>query len=121
MNAVNWFEIAVSDLDRAKKFYESVFKTDLQYLEMGETKMYMFAGNPQDAGATGCIFKADSVQPSAAGSTVYFASEDVNNEVSRVEANGGTVIFPKTSIGEFGFIAQVMDTEGNRLGIHSEK
>lgn len=121
MNAVNWFEIAVTDLERAKKFYEGVFKCEFIYMEMGDTKMYMFNGNPEAPGATGCIFQTASVKPSAEGSTVYFATENCEDEVNRVEANGGKVLFPKTAIGEHGFISQVMDTEGNRIGIHSEK
>ena len=120
MNPVNWFEIAVTDLERAKKFYEGVFGSEFQYMDMDQTKMYMFNGNPEGPGAMGCIFKADNVEPSAAGTTVYFMCQDVDNEVAKVESNGGSVVFPKTSIGEFGFIAQVMDTEGNRIGLHSQ-
>ena len=121
MNAVNWFEIAVTDIERAKAFYTNVFKLETQYMEMEETKMYMFLGDPQNAGATGCIFTSDKVTPSAEGTTVYFHSENCEVEVGRVAENGGTVIFPKTSIGEHGFISQVMDTEGNRIGIHSNQ
>lgn len=118
-NAVNWFEIAVTDIERAKEFYSAVFKCEFQYVEMPETKMYMFLGDGEKHGAMGCIFKSDNVEPSVSGTTVYFDTENCDDEVNRVESNGGKVIFPKTSIGDFGFIAQVMDTEGNRIGIHS--
>lgn len=120
-NPVNWFEIATNDLERAKDFYAAVLKRDFQLIEMPDTKMYMFAGGPDAKGAAGCIFKSNNVKPGADGTTVYFECEDVDTEAGRVEAAGGKLLFPKTSIGEFGFIAQFMDTEGNRLGLHSHK
>jgi predicted enzyme related to lactoylglutathione lyase len=119
MNAVNWFEIAVTDIERAKGFYEKVFKVAFDYMEMGDTKMYSFKGDSEKHGSMGCIFQSDKVKPSAEGTTVYFSTENCDDELNRVEASGGKVIFPKTSIGDHGFISQVIDTEGNRIGIHS--
>lgn len=121
MNAVNWFEIPTSDLERAKKFYSAVFGLEMEYVDMGETKMHMFAGDPQDAGAVGAIFHHENHKPNAEGSVVYFSTADTETEVNKVEANGGSIVFGKTSIGPNGFIAQVIDSEGNRIGIHSDK
>jgi len=120
-NPVNWFEIAVTDLDRAKKFYGAVLETEFQDLEMGPTKMAMFAMDPEKSGAGGSLLLADEAKPSADGTTIYFQCDDVANEAGRVEANGGQIVFPKMDIGEFGFVAQFMDTEGNRIGLHSHQ
>ena len=126
-NPVNWFEIATENIERAKEFYAAVFKKEFEYLEMpgseeiSDTKMYMFHGNPETGGALGALVQADDNKPSANGTIIYFDCEDVANETSRVDAAGGKLLFPKMSIGEFGFIAQCIDTEGNRIGFHSRK
>lgn len=120
-NPVNWFEIAVVDLDRAKKFYGAVFQTEFQDLDMGPTKMAMFAMNPEKSGSSGSLLLADEAKPSADGTTIYFQCDDVANESARIEANGGKVVFPKMDIGEFGFVSQFIDTEGNRIGLHSDQ
>ena len=120
-NPVNWFEIAVTDLDRAKKFYGSVFQTGFQDLDMDQTKMSMFAMDPEKSGAGGSLLLADEAKPSADGTTIYFQCDDVATEAGRVEENGGQIVFPKMSIGEFGFVAQFIDTEGNRIGLHSSQ
>lgn len=121
MNPINWFEIAATDIERAKNFYANVFKLEMQYMEMGPNKMYMFAGDPKNAGALGSIFQSESAKPSADGTIIYFTTENIQDELDRVEANGGQVIYPKNSIGDFGFIAHIIDTEGNRVGLHSHQ
>lgn len=120
-NPVGWFEIATTNLERAKKFYTEVFKAEFQLIEMPDSKMYMFAGEGDKPGAMGALIDDNQNTPSAEGTIVYFNSEDVAIEVGRVEAAGGKVLFPKMSIGEFGFISQFIDTEGNRIGLHSNK
>jgi predicted enzyme related to lactoylglutathione lyase len=120
-NPVNWFEIAVIDLDRAKNFYGAVLETEFQDLDMGPTKMAMFDMNPEKSGTGGALLLADEAKPSADGTTIYFQCHDVAIEAGRVEANGGQIVFPKMDIGEFGFVAQFMDTEGNRIGLHSDQ
>lgn len=120
-NPVNWFEISVTDLERAKKFYGAVLQTEFQDLDMGKTKMAMFAMDPEKPGTGGSLLLADGANPSPDGTTIYFSCEDCSIEAGRVEANGGKIFFPKMSIGEFGFVAQFYDTEGNRIGLHSNK
>ena len=120
-NPVNWFEIAATDLERAKKFYAAVFKREFQLVEMPGTKMYMFSGGEDGKGAAGALIDSEDNKPSSDGTIVYFECEDIASETSRVESAGGTLVFPKMSIGEFGFISQCIDTEGNRIGFHSEK
>ena len=118
-NPVNWFEIATTDLERAKEFYSAVFKREFQLIEMPDTKMYMFDGGPESFGAMGALVSGPENKPSSDGSIIYFRCDDVANEASRVEAAGGTLLFPKMDIGEFGFISQFIDTEGNKIGLHS--
>ncbi|MDH5366089.1 MAG: VOC family protein [Cyclobacteriaceae bacterium] len=120
-NPVNWFEISVNNLERAKKFYGAVLETEFQDLDLDNTKMALFAMSPEKPGTGGSLLLADEANPSADGTTIYFSCEDCAVEVGRVEANGGSIVFPKMSIGEFGFVAQFMDTEGNRIGLHSQK
>lgn len=120
-NPVNWFEIATNDLERAKDFYTTVFKREFQLIEMPDSKMYMFSSDPQTSGASGALISSSQNKPSTDGTIVYFACDDVANETSRVEPAGGKLILPKMSIGEFGFIAQCIDTEGNRIGFHSHQ
>ncbi len=118
-NAVNWFEIPVNDLGRAKAFYETVFGFELGLMEMGPAEMAMFPFNPGAPNAGGALIKTEGYTPSHAGTVVYFPVADIDGTLAKVGANGGKTIVPKMSIGEFGHIAQFEDTEGNRLGLHT--
>lgn len=121
MNPVGWFEIPVTDMDRAQAFYEAVFNFQLKRMEMGPNLMAWFPfeeGAPQ---STGTLVKGEAYTPSEDGTIVYFTATDFDETLERVEANGGKVIFPKTDIGEHGWIAHVGDTEGNRIAIHRRK
>jgi uncharacterized protein len=123
-NALNWFEIPVSDIDRAMKFYGTVFNTQLQKRDM-ETSVMAFL--PDHGGVGGAIVqvhdKAWGYAPSHSGTVVYLnGGEDLSTTLSRVEGAGGKVITPKTEIGnDFGCFAFFEDTEGNRVGLHSMK
>ena len=116
-NPIQWFEIATSDLERAKRFYTKVFELEFQFIEMPDSKMYMF-GVPDMIGSAGCLLHSIESKPSADGTVVYFSCEDVAVQADRVSKAGGTLLFPKTDIGEFGFFAQLIDSEGNRIGLH---
>ncbi len=119
-NPITWFEIAAIDLERAKVFYTAVFNINFEYIEMpDDTKMYMFDGTPEAPGAMGALIHGKENTPNRDGTIIYFQCEDVAIEAGKVEAAGGKLLFPKTSIGEFGFISQLIDTEGNRIGLHS--
>ncbi len=121
-NPIGRVEIATTDLERAKTFYEKVFGLVFQFIDMPWAKMYAFwAGNPNAAGAAGALMHSECYKPSTDGTVVYFSCEDVSVELTRVEEAGGKIIVPKTDIGEFGFFAQIIDTEGNRVGLHSMK
>jgi len=118
-NPVGWFEIYVQDLDRAKKFYESVFQLNLQKLNGLAMEIWAFPMDLNRWGAGGALVKMDGY-PSGGNSTlVYFSCEDCSTEESRAAKFGGRIHQKKTSIGEYGFISLVFDTEGNMFGLHS--
>ena len=118
-NVVGWFEIPVKEMDRAKKFYTGVFKRDLKDLDMPDMEMSTFEMVEGGQLASGALVKSEASEPCSSGTVVYFTCEDIQNELSRIEKNGGKILFPKTSIGEHGFISHIIDSEGNRIGLHS--
>ena len=119
-NMVVWFEIPVSDMDRAKNFYEKVFQIDINVVDFGGLLMGWFPDRGEAHGANGTLIKQESYIPSKEGALVYFGSEDVQNEINRVEAAGGSIYQPKTQISpEHGYMAIFIDTEGNRVALHS--
>ncbi len=120
-NPVNWFEIAVSDMNRAKKFYESVFGNELVELQMGPQLMAMFPSVEDATNCSGALVKADDYKPTTEGAKIYFTCDDVNHEADLVSKNGGQIVVPKMSLGEFGFMAMFIDTEGNMVGLHSNQ
>jgi predicted enzyme related to lactoylglutathione lyase len=118
-NPVGWFEIYVQDLNRAKKFYESVFQLKLEKLNSPGMAMWAFPMEMNLWGAGGALVKMEGV-PSGANSTlVYFSCEDCSVEESRAATFGGRIQRKKMSIGEYGFISLIFDTEGNMFGLHS--
>ncbi len=121
-NVVGWFEIYVSDMDRALKFYEGVFQKKLTPLwnekEHG-LDMRMFPGEPGQYGAMGSLCKMDGIQAGENSTVVYFSCDDCAIEESRVSEFGGSVVKPKFAIGEYGFISIVKDSESNTIGLHS--
>jgi predicted enzyme related to lactoylglutathione lyase len=121
MNPVNWFEIPVVDLQRAKSFYEGVFGLSLTLQEMGPFKMAFFPMENNVYGTTGALMKADGYAPSRTGIVIYFSVENIEGTLEKVAEGGGKVVTPKMGIGEYGFIGHFADTEGNRIGLHSMK
>ena len=127
-NAVGWFEIYVDDMDRAKAFYETVLDTELNALPSPDPEIEMLAfpmtcdddEKPNLPGASGALAKMEGFGPGQGGTLVYFCCDDCQENVAKVEEAGGKVLRPKFSIGEYGFIALVVDTEGNTIGLHSE-
>ncbi|MBL8024667.1 MAG: VOC family protein [Elusimicrobia bacterium] len=120
-NPVGWFEIYVQDMVRAKSFYETVFKTKLDPLKSPDLEMWTFPMTMGLAGAGGALVKMAGV-PSGGNSTlVYFNCNDCAEEASRSAQNGGKIFKQKMAIGEHGFIALVVDPDGNKIGLHSIK
>jgi len=121
VNPVGWFDISVSSLDRAKKFYETVFNIQLTdfHIEWGKQSAFPAAFGGQNT--TGALVEKENMAAGGNSTIVYFVSEDCTTEENRVEAAGGKVLRPKMSIGEFGFVSMLMDTEGNTIGLHSRR
>jgi predicted enzyme related to lactoylglutathione lyase len=121
-NAINWFEIPVKDLGRAKKFYEFVMDAELHLMEEMGMKSAFFPADLENGAIGGCIIEGEGYEPSDKGALIYLnGGDDLAVPLSRVEDAGGKVTLPKTGIGPNGFMAYFEDTEGNRVGFHSEK
>ncbi len=120
-NVVGWFEIYVQDMERAKAFYEAVFTVKLQQLPSPVVKMWAFPMRPEAPGCPGALVHMPGVESRMGGTIVYFHTPDCAVEAERAAKNGGKIFKPKFSIGDYGFIALVNDTEGNLIGIHSMK
>ena len=118
-NPFNWVEIPVTDMARAAAFYRTVFEMSVEVQDMGERQMGFFPMNMDQFGAGGALVKEERFVPSHAGALVYFAVPDIDAVLARVSANGGKVLAPKTSLGEYGFAGYFEDSEGNRVGLHS--
>ena len=117
-SAINWFEIPVNDMDRAVNFYNDIFGISLDVFEM--TPGFPMAMLPAEDGTGGALIHGEGYVPSMEGSLVYLnGGDDLTAVISRVEAANGTIIMPKMSIGENGFVALFADTEGNKVGLHS--
>lgn len=120
-HAINWFELAVNDLDRARRFYETVLGTQLRPETFGDMPMAMFPAAGGDA-VGGALVKDARRRPGAPGTLVYLNANGKLDECEkRIEAAGGKVLLPKTDIGEPGHIVLLLDTEGNQVGLHAER
>lgn len=119
-NALNWFEIPALDIERSKKFYETIFSIKMETMEMMGTKMAFFPFEPGSGKASGALVQGEPHKPSGEGTYVYLnANPNMDNIIAKVENAGGKIVSPKTSIGENGFVAYIMDTEGSVVGLHS--
>jgi uncharacterized protein len=123
MNVVSWFEIPVVDMKRAMAFYGKVLGIDLSEMPspVPGRSMAAFPWKQDAPHASGALVHDQNSKPRPDGTIVYFQCDDVSEQLGRVEANGGKVVTPKVPIGEWGFIAHVMDSEGNRIGLASPK
>lgn len=121
---VGWFEIPVSDMDRAIFFYQKIFDCTLYKLDMGEFQMAMFPGGGGGKGAEGSLVShKDFYQTSSlSGVLIYFSSDDVSIELEKVEAAGGIIQIPKKMISpDYGYMGVFLDSEGNRIALHSKR
>jgi len=119
INAINWFEIPVTDFARAKKFYETLFDAEIMEMPFPGGKYGMLPCD-MEKGVGGGIVQGEGFTPSDTGSIVYLnGGDDLNNPLGRIEQAGAKILLPKTSIGENGFMAHFIDTEGNRVALHS--
>jgi predicted enzyme related to lactoylglutathione lyase len=118
-NPVGWFELYVQDIERAKAFYQNTFQVTLERLESPDIELWAFPMKMETPGASGAIVKMNGKDSGAGGTLVYFSCADCAVQASRAVQYGGRIQQEKMSIGDYGFIALVLDTEGNMIGLHS--
>ena len=122
-HAISWFEIPATDLERAQKFYEAIFDMQMVPLDLPNIKMRMFPLEDMQNGVGGALVDSGGFhKPSATdGPLIYLnGNPDVQQVLDKVEAAGGKIMVPKTEISpEYGFMAVMIDTEGNRIALHS--
>lgn len=118
LNPVNWFEIPVADLARAKTFYETALSIEIAETKMGEADMGWFPMEMGASGATGTLIKCQGYTPSQEGSLVYLQVDAIDPTLEAIAQAGGKTLMPRTSIGEHGFVAHFEDSEGNRVALH---
>jgi uncharacterized protein len=119
-NPVGWFDIHVSNIDRAKKFYETVFNIQFFDLPNEWGKQSLFPFNHEGPNISGALVEKADMTPNGNNTVVYFETEDCETEEKRIGEAGGKVVRPKMSIGEFGFVSIFIDSEGNTIGLHSK-
>ena len=118
-NPVNWFEIYVQDMDRAKAFYEGVLQIKLSPLDGPDLQMLSFPQDFANHGASGALVCYPEKSSGVNSTIVYFSCEDCAVEAGRVAGYGGQVEREKMSIGQYGFVALAKDPDGNMIGLHS--
>jgi predicted enzyme related to lactoylglutathione lyase len=120
-NALNWFEICVTDMARAQKFYETIFEVQMQPMEMMGMKMAFFPTDDNSGKVGGGLVQSDMHKPSMDGSIIYLnANPSIDAVLGRIEAAGGKILMPKMHISEqIGYMAFFADTEGNRMALHA--
>jgi len=121
-HAVDWFEIPAADFDRAVRFYEAIFAFRMQPMPIPDgPKMAMFPVSPMEGVGGAICHHPEWYVPSKAGTLVYLnADPDLSTALARVEGAGGKVVVPRTQISEqHGFMAVFLDSEGNRVALHS--
>ena len=119
-SAINWFEIPSLDIERAATFYETILDVKLRREDFGGIPNAVF---PADQDAVGGAVIQSDARPSQDGAVLYLNARSIAHleaAVSKTPAAGGSVVMPKTSIGPIGWIAMVVDTEGNRIGFHCD-
>lgn len=118
-NPVGWFEIYVNDMNRAKQFYESLLQVTLEKLPVPDLEMWQFPMSTEGYGAPGALVRMEGFAAGGNSTLVYFSCADCAVEAARVVPAGGQIEREKMLIGEYGFIALAIDTEGNMFGLHS--
>lgn len=117
-NVSVWFEIPAADLGRAARFYEKIFDTRLEREKFGAHELALFPHAPEIA--SGCLMHGEGYTPSRQGTVTYInLADDIATPLARVPEAGGKVLLPKTALPTGGYFAQILDTEGNRVGLFS--
>ena len=122
-NTINWFEISVTDIKRATKFYETIFSIKMEQQEMMERKMALFPSENMNGKVSGALVKSAQHKPSTDGVVLYLnGNPDLSVALVKIEKAGGKVAMPKTHISnDIGYMAIFIDSEGNKVALHSNK
>ncbi|MBA3647788.1 MAG: VOC family protein [Chitinophagales bacterium] len=121
-NSLNWFEIPAKDIARAKKFYETIFKIDMEPMqEMMGMQMVGFPWEMGSGKANGALVQSQMHKPSTDGCVIYLnANPEIQKVIDRIEAAGGKIEMPKTEIPQIGYMAFFIDSEGNKMALHAQ-
>jgi uncharacterized protein len=117
-NPVVYFEIPVIDIDRAIKFYTSVFNFTFEKKVIDKNEMALFPFTEESLGISGALAKGEIYKPTKDGVVIYFKTENIDETLRLATENGGDILYPKTSNGDVGFVAEFEDSEGNRIALH---
>lgn len=117
-NPVVYFEIPVKDMDRAIKFYSAVFSFKFEKDIIDHNEMALFPFSDEYKGVSGALAKGEIYKPTQNGVVIYFRTSDIDKTLELVVASGGKIMYPKTSNGDLGFVAEFEDSEGNRIALH---
>ena len=119
MNVVSYFEIPVSDVERAIAFYAAVFGYDFARGIADGNEMAFFPYQDGHPGASGALARGDSYVPGKSGVRIYFDVPDVQEALDRAVVAGGKMLYPKTAVHAFGYVVELEDLDGNCIGVHS--
>lgn len=116
-NPAMYFEIPVFNMQRAMKFYEKLFGFDFYLEEIHGNEMAMLPFEVEKSGITGALAKGEIYQPSLQGTLIYLSVENIEETLIRAQSAGAKVLFPKTKAGDHAYVAEIQDSEGNRVGL----
>ncbi len=119
-NPVIYFEIPVTDIDRAIGFYEAVFSFKFAKETIDHNEMALFPFAEENSGISGALAKGEIYKPTKDGALIYFETENIDETMKLTTSNGGQVLYPKTDNG-IGYVAEFEDTEGNRIALSQSK
>ena len=119
-NPVCHCEIPVTDLDRAIRFYEAVLEITLNRQMVDGYSMAFFPRDDEAPGASGALVAGDVYIPSRTGAIIYFDVPDIDSALIRAQAAGANILYPKTYVGDAGYVAEIEDSEGNRMALSAE-
>jgi predicted enzyme related to lactoylglutathione lyase len=119
-NPVVYFEIPVTDIDRAIKFYKAVFQFDFNKENIDNNEMALFPFVDENSGISGALAKGEIYKPTKDGVVIYFKTENIDETLKLTTSNGGQILYPKTDNG-IGLVAEFEDTEGNRIALYQTK
>ena len=117
-NSVVYFEIPVKDMNRATTFYQSVFDLTFKREIIDKNEMVLFPFTEDGTGISGALARGEIYEPTKNGVVIYFKTENIQETLKKVIESGGQVLYPLTSNGDLGFVAEFEDSEGNRIALH---